>query len=431
MKKAVVLGGYGFIGQACMRALRAAGYEVTGVGRSRAAAAQCTLDVSWVFADIATATVDDWKQIFRGASVVVNASGVLQDGSKDSLSVIHDVAVGNMLDALAGSDVRFIQISAAGAGAGAATEFFRSKARGDARVQRSEIDWIVLRPVLVFGAQAYGGTALLRAAAAMPMVEPVVFENAPMQAIHVDDLAAAVVTAASGALGTQFVADLAERDSRAFREVVRTVRAWLGYPEWRYAIPIPRGLVGLAGRVADGLGWLGWRSALRTTSLKSLETGIVGNPGEWIERGGSPFPAFDDTLRAIPATNQERVFARAQLILPIMIAVLSIFWVLSGAIGLWAYDRAVAVLTGSGVSQALSGTVVSVGALIDIALGVAVLKRSWSRYAAVGMVLVSVAYLLGATLFAPGLWADPLGPLLKVLPSIVLALTVAMLIEVR
>lgn len=431
MKKAVVLGGYGFIGQACMRALRASGFDVTGVGRSRAAAAQCNLDVSWVFADIATTPVDNWKRIFRDVSVVVNASGALQDGPNDDLSAIHDVAVGHMLDALGGSAARFIQISAAGAVLDAPTAFFRTKARGDARVQRSGIDWIVLRPVLVFGAQAYGGTALLRAGAAMPLAEPVVFETAPIQAIHVNDLGAAVAQAASGALGTRFVADLTERESRPFREVVRKVRTWLGYRDWTYAISIPRGLIGMAGRVADGLGWLGWRPPLRTTSLKALEGGIFGDPTAWIERGGAVFPAFEDTLRAIPATSQERVFSRVQLILPMAIAVLSMFWVLSGVIGLLTYEKAVAVLTDNGVSRTLSGGVVWAGALIDIALGVAVLKRSWCRQAALAMVVVSAAYLVGATLLDPALWADPLGPLVKVFPSMVLAFAVAMLIELR
>ena len=37
---------------------------------------------------------------------------------------------------------------------------------------------------------------------------------------------------------------------------------------------------------------------------------------------------------------------------------------------------------------------------------------------------VSLAYLIGGTLAAPDLWADPLGPLVKVLPGISLALFV-------
>ncbi|MNE91873.1 hypothetical protein D3C80_1895400 [compost metagenome] len=39
-----------------------------------------------------------------------------------------------------------------------------------------------------------------------------------------------------------------------------------------------------------------------------------------------------------------------------------------------------------------------------------------------GMLLVTASYLAGATLLEPALWFDPLGPLVKVLPSILLTL---------
>ena len=47
------------------------------------------------------------------------------------------------------------------------------------------------------------------------------------------------------------------------------------------------------------------------------------------------------------------------------------------------------------------------------------------------MIVVSLGYLAGATLYAPDLWADPLGPMLKVLPGLALALTAAALLDER
>jgi hypothetical protein len=71
------------------------------------------------------------------------------------------------------------------------------------------------------------------------------------------------------------------------------------------------------------------------------------------------------------------------------------------------------------------------GAFADVALGLAMLRRAWCRPAALGMMVLSVAYLMGGTLFAPALWLDPLGPLVKVLPSIVLTLIVWLGVEPR
>ena len=51
--------------------------------------------------------------------------------------------------------------------------------------------------------------------------------------------------------------------------------------------------------------------------------------------------------------------------------------------------------------------------------------------AALAAVLVSLAYLAGSAILAPHLWADPLGPMVKVFPAIALSLTVWTLTEAR
>ena len=47
------------------------------------------------------------------------------------------------------------------------------------------------------------------------------------------------------------------------------------------------------------------------------------------------------------------------------------------------------------------------------------------------MVAVASAYLAGSLLWTPDLWLDPMGPMLKVLPSLPLALITAALMEPR
>jgi hypothetical protein len=54
--------------------------------------------------------------------------------------------------------------------------------------------------------------------------------------------------------------------------------------------------------------------------------------------------------------------------------------------------------------------------VVDIALGALLAFRRTARAALIGMLLVSAAYLLGAAILAPGLWSDPLGSVLKIVP---------------
>ena len=430
MKSVLVLGGYGLIGSACCRALGNAGFHVVGLGRSRAAALAAAPRQEWVIKDLRSLDSLAWKDLLAGVDDVVNASSAPQDGPDDVLALIHDTLI-ERICAAAGPDLRLVQISAAGVALDASTEFFRSKARGDAHVTKASCDWVILRPTLVLAPEAYGGTALLRGAASLPGILPSVLPDSLVQTVHIDDLAAAVVAAARGDVPSGTIADITEASARPLPELLGAIRAWQGIPEPRLRLHVPSAALGFAGLVADALGWLGWRSPLRSTAVTVLRNGVRGDPGPWLTAGGDMPRGLDQTLAALSATRQERFFARLYFILPLSVAVLSAFWLVSGLVALARPTAAASVLDGSALPAWAIGASVFGGAFIDIALGLAILRRQWCRTAALGMMAVSAAYLLGGTLFVSDLWLDPLGPLVKVIPSIVLALIVWLGVEER
>ena len=431
LPRAVVLGGYGLIGSACLGALKSAGFAVTGVGRDAQAARRVDPDGDWLIRDIAHATAADWARDLAGVDVIINASGALQDGARDNLQAIHEGAIKALIDGLAGQPLRFIQISAVGADTNAPTAFMATKARGDAALMASPLDWIILRPTLVLGRAAYGGTALLRAAAAMPIVGFRVMPGTPVQTVALDDLAAAVVQAAKGEIPSRTLADLTAPDIHSFASLTDKMRAWLGFAPWRFKPTVPQPLLTLTGKIADGLGWLGWRSPFRSTALKVLADGIKGNPTAWLTAGGTPCRSLDHTLRDMPATLQDRWFSRLFLLLPIAIGTLSLFWLLSGLIGLVRAPLAIDVLTSRHIGTGPATMAVIGGGIIDITLGAAILFRRHARRACGGMIAVSLGYLAAGTVLTPDIWADPLGPFVKVLPGITLAAMVMALLDDR
>lgn len=430
MPTALVLGGYGLIGTVCCRALSDAGFEVIGLGRSAAAAARSSVADRWIIRDLTKLDEDAWREVLTGVDVVVNAAGALQDGPGDDLDAVHDVMMARLCR-VAPPDLTLVQISAAGAQVQASTAFLRSKARGDAHVQAAPCAWVILRPVLVLAPDAYGGTALLRAAAALPGVLPAVLPDSLIQTVHVADVAAAVVAAAQERVAPGTLADLTEDDARPLPDLMLAIRRWQGFADPAWTLRVPDGIVALIGRLADAAGWLGWRGPLRTTALAVLREGVRGDPAAWAATGAAPCRPLAATLAALPATRQERLYARLYLALPLAVVTLSLFWVLSGLLALSRPAAAGAVLAGSGLAPwAVTGTVLG-GGLADLALGLAILWRPWCRGAALGMVALSVLYLTGGTLLTPQLWLDPLGPLIKVLPSTVLALVVWLGVEPR
>lgn len=430
MKSVLVLGGYGLIGSACCRALSAAGWRVVGLGRSRRAAMAVNPHQDWIFHDVRSLDAAAWQDILEGIDVVVNAAGALQDGPSDDLEAIHSILPARLC-AAARPSLRLVQISAAGVSLDASTEFFRSKARGDQTILSTACEWVILRPGLVLAPEAYGGTALLRGAAATPFILPDVLPDSLVQSVHVDDLTAAVVSAANGDIPSGTIADITEAQAHPLPELLRKIRAWQGFAEPALRFRPPSFLLTLIGRVADGLAWLGWRSPLRSTAITVLKDGVRGDSRSWIEAGGLPPRSLDETLAALPATRQERLFGRLYFFMPLAIAVLSAFWLTSGLVALARPDAAATTLAGSAMPDWAVDVSVIGGALADIALGLAILWRPTCREAALGMLALSAAYLLGGALFAPGLWLDPLGPLVKVPPSMLLALMVWLGVESR
>ncbi len=71
------------------------------------------------------------------------------------------------------------------------------------------------------------------------------------------------------------------------------------------------------------------------------------------------------------------------------------------------------------------------GAAADIAIGLAMLARPWARRACLASAALSAVYLAGGAIWGPDLWADPLGPMVKVAPVIMLSLVLAALLEER
>ena len=421
----LVLGAYGFIGLDVASRLARAGHEVIGLGRLAQTGQRLLPAITWIGADLATLlTPSAWTPHLEGIEAVVNAAGALQDGGRDDVKATQQQAITALIAACeAGACRCFVQISAPGAEGEADTAFMRTKGVADQRLRDSTLDWTILKPGLVIGANAYGGMALLRMLAAMPLAEVLVLGDRTLQTVALSDVADAVAMAIDGQLPQRATFDLVSPESHRLRDLVGRLRVWLGLPRPRFSIALPERAGFALAKLADLAGWFGWRSPLRTTALKVLARDISGDSQPWTVATGCRLLTLDETLAALPATRQERLFARAQLSFPLLVVTLAAFWLLSGLIGLWRYREAAALLP-DWLSVPMATSLVVTGSIVDLTIGLGLLLRRWLPAAALGSVAVSLSYLLAGTLLRPELWADPLGPLVKVLPAIALALAV-------
>jgi uncharacterized protein YbjT (DUF2867 family) len=429
--RVLVLGGYGLIGAPLVLRLLAAGHFVIGVGRTVDAAARRIPEATWIARDIAQlSTPEAWRPLLSGIDAVVNAAGVLQDSPRDDLTALQSVAMRALFAACVELGVRrIVQISAATASRDAPTAFLRSKAEADEALTALDLEWVILRPGLVLGPQAYGGTALLRGLAAMPGIIPLLSGTQPLRTVHVDDVVDAVVRSLEGSVPARRIYDLVEPQPHTLTEVVLAIRRWLGFAPAR-VLPMPRPLAAGMFALGDWLGHLGWNPPMRTTALRQMDIGIHADPAPWTAVAG-PLSGLHETLRRIPSTVQERWFARLWLLKPLAIGMLSVFWIATGIFSLVSWNESVSLLTDRGSSYLIAALAVIAGATADIVLGVALLFRRWFKLVLLGMVAVSIVYIVIGTLVAPDLWLDPLGPFFKVLLCLVIIAFAAATAEER
>lgn len=241
----LVIGATGLIGAAAVARLAEDGHEVTGIARNISRGEQRWSTVRWIGLDLSkTALPDLWLPHLAGVQAVVNCAGLLQDAPGESLRDVHERGVAALFEACARMGVRrVVQLSAIGIDRATPTKFSLTKLAGDQALMRHDLDWVILRPSVVVGRAAYGGSALFRGLAALPVL-PVMPNTAPLQIVQIDQVTETIGFFVKLDAPARLTLELAGPDRLALTEVVGAYRRWLGWPEARL-LTLPAGLAGV------------------------------------------------------------------------------------------------------------------------------------------------------------------------------------------
>jgi len=417
--RCLVTGAYGFIGREVVTALIREGVSVVGAGRDLDFGRRIFPDIEWIACDFNRDTdASQWRERLGGIDAVVNCVGILQGSVKDNAERIHGDATIALFEACAEAGVRrVVHVSAVSAESEVASGYARSKAKADTALASLDLDWVIVKPSLVIGPGAYGGTALMRGLAGLPYILPLPGPATErFQPIAADDLARGIAKLVTGDAARRETLFAAGPEALSVRDILRRLRAWLGFaPARELAVPLP--LLRVLLSFGDVAGWIGHASAARTTSLTQMRHDRIVD-GERFAQVAGPVKTFAETLQSSPATMQDRLHARAYFAVPFLQVALAVFWILSGLIALGPSTTLLAgtILAHIGVDPALAQALIALGAAVDVLAGVLFLVPGWVRRAGALQLAISTVYLVGLSVVAPALWFDPFGALLKIVP---------------
>lgn len=412
----LLTGSNGFLGRAVGAHLIAAGHRVSAVVRSRRAGMGLAAD-RIITLNIAQAVRPaDWLPHLEDVDAVVNCAGLLQGMPGEPISGVHVEGVAALFQACEQAGVRrVVHISAIGAERAQPSEFSRTKREGERTLASRDLDWVILRPSVVVGRSAYGGSALFRGLAALPIL-PVMPGTGLLQIVQLDELVRTVDFFLAPDAPARLALDIAGPERMTFTDVVLAYRRWLGWSR-PFILHVPGWLATVAYRLGDLIGLLGWRPPIRSTAGLEMPRGAIGDPAPWQQMTGIRPRSLREALASEPASVQERWFAQLYFLKPLGFAVFSLFWIITGLISLgpgWKIGKS--LMAEGEVAEPLATLAVVAGALADIAIGLGIAWRRTTRLALFAAFGISATYALIGTVLVPRLWEDPLGPMLKIWP---------------
>jgi hypothetical protein len=299
--------------------------------------------------------------------------------------------------------------------------------RRQAEAMAAEAGAVILRPGLVIADTSYGGSSLLRALAALPLVTPLAGDGAQrFNPVHAEDLAAVVAACLADPPGPG-PWEVGGPEVLTLRQMTAALRGWLGLGPAR-VWQVPRRLARAIGRAGDALAM----GPVSSTALAQLDAGVLADPAPLAARRPVLLRGMSEVLAARPAGTQDLWQARLYLLRPAIRIVLAAMWLVSGLLGLFLPAASfLPGLSGGMLADPLLVAAARAGGVVDLLLAAALLRNLRPRAVALAQIAVVLGYTAGLTLIDPALWLAPFGELLKNLPVLALLLVHLALAEER
>ncbi|MGX1790267.1 NAD-dependent epimerase/dehydratase family protein [Bosea sp. NPDC055332] len=302
-ERVLLTGATGFVGRHLLHDLAARGYRLRTAGRNAVPA----------IPGVEHATIGDlgapidWQPVLDGIDLVVHSAGLAHaDGEipeERYRAVNTDATLALARAAQAAGVRRFLFLSSIRAQSGPISSgplseadpptptdaYGRSKLAAEQGLAGLDLDWVALRPVLVYGPGVKANMAALLKLARLPLPLPLGELSAKRSLLAIENLAGAVAFALTQACPARRSYIVADPEPLSVAQMLAAMRAGLGRGPG--LIPVPSSLLALAARLAG-----------RQGAYERLANGLVASSAALISAGWRP-PAETKAALARLAAN--------------------------------------------------------------------------------------------------------------------------------
>ena len=244
----LICGANGFVGRHLTQALRKVGHNVIrGVRKPN--------EPSDIAIDYMLDTVKEaWLPRLSGIDAVINAVGVLRASAQAPMQQLHGEAPSALFQACADVGIkRIVHVSALGIDKCINTEYFQTRRMAEASLCALPdcVQWLILRPSLIYGEDG-ASARLFRRLAGLPLQVLPMGGTQTVQPVHIDDICTAVTRWFDTNSFYNQIIPAAGAEATSLRGMLDSYRAQMQLgPAWH--IGMPAIFMRLAARVGDAI----------------------------------------------------------------------------------------------------------------------------------------------------------------------------------
>lgn len=237
----LLTGATGFVGSHMLERLVADGHSVRALVRDRMALDKPpgSGSVEGVSGDVVTGA--GLQEAARGCEAAIHLVGIIQETGGATFEKVHHQGTVNVVTAARKAGLRrFVQMSALGARADGVSEYQTSKWRAEEAVRASEIEWVILRPSIIFGPRDGFVTQMIQVMRSSPLVRPVPGNGRyPFRPVYIADVVECFVQSLTNSAATGQAVALVGGEELTLDELLRAVAEYVGVRKPAVHVPFP------------------------------------------------------------------------------------------------------------------------------------------------------------------------------------------------